>query len=126
MSETAGNLLWPTYALRAWLEALSGEIRRAREDLENRINLAEKEVARLRRLHERAGHVIESLQQSISKVDMRLHQLGDIEPGPSVAEHQESPHKSPEHASSESDPHREKETAHKPEKGAARGRGPRG
>jgi hypothetical protein len=80
----------------------------------------------LRRLHERAGHVIESLQQSISKVDVRLHQLGDIEPGLSVAGHQESPHKSPEHASSESDPHRKKETAHKPEKGAAGGRGPRG
>lgn len=126
MSETAGNVLWPTYALRAWLEALSGEIRRAREDLENRINLAEKEVARLRRLHERAGNVIESLQQSISKVDMRLHQLGDSEPGPSVAEHQEPPHKSPEHSSSEPDPHRRKETAHKPEKGAASGRGPRG
>ena len=80
MSETeATSTIWPIYALRAWLGALLSQIRRAREDLETRIENAEKEVARLRRQHERAGPIIESLQEVVGVVDARLRQIRDTD-----------------------------------------------
>ena len=118
-----GSEIWPTQALRAWLEALTGEIRRTREELENRISLAEKEAARLRRLHERAGQVIESLRDSIGKVDIRLQELGGIEPA-TPSEPENSSPKNP--AASETDYRKKKDTTHKEEKRPAGGRGPRG
>lgn len=78
MSEIdAAKALWPTYALRAWLGALMAQIRRTRQDLEIRIDAAEKEVARLRRQDERAGSVIELLQDAIGQVDERLREVRD-------------------------------------------------
>lgn len=97
MSETdATRTIWPSYALRAWLGALLSQTSRARENLETRIDAAEKEVARLRRQHERSGSVIESLQVAISHVDARLRQIRDTELAPSPEEHSAPAHKEPE------------------------------
>jgi len=80
MSETDSHkAIWPTFALRAWLGALHAQVRRARETLEHRIDATEKEVARLRRQHERAGTVIEALQEAMRKVDERLRLVRDTE-----------------------------------------------
>jgi hypothetical protein len=73
----AERTIWPTYALRAWLGALVAHVRRSRQDLEARIESTEKEAARLHRQHERAGSVIESLEDSIKRVDARLSQARD-------------------------------------------------
>jgi hypothetical protein len=81
MSDTdTERMTWPTYALRAWLGALVAHVRRSRHELEARIDAAEKEAARLRRHHERAGSVIESLEESIGRVDARLRQTRDTGP----------------------------------------------
>lgn len=69
--------IWPTYALRAWLTALQAQTRRAQEDLQSRIDSHEKEIARLRRQHERAATVLNSLQGTIDQVDGRLRQVRD-------------------------------------------------
>ena len=84
MSETAPNQatpqeIWPTYALRAWLTALQAQTRRAQEDLEARIDSHEKEIARLRRQHARAGTVLHSLQETIDRVDAQLRHVRDSE-----------------------------------------------
>jgi chromosome segregation ATPase len=92
MSETTKieSAIWPTYALRAWVGALLAQTRRAREDLEARIEAAEKEVARLRRQHERADTVIESLQGTIEQVDARLSRIRDINLTASAEKHDEA------------------------------------
>ena len=83
MSEfDASKAIWPSYALRAWLAALLTQMHRAQTELENRINTTEKELARLRRQHERAGAVIQSLQGATGKVDARLRQILDTEVPP--------------------------------------------
>jgi septal ring factor EnvC (AmiA/AmiB activator) len=97
MSDTeAARTVWPTYAMRAWLGALLAHIRRTRHDVELRIDATEKEVARLRRQHERAGSVIDELQDAIARVDERLRQVRDTEPGHRHGEpghgHDERPH----------------------------------
>lgn len=83
MSESdASKAIWPSYALRAWLGALLTQTHRAQTELESRINTTEKELARLRRQHERAGSVIQSLQGATGKVDARLRQILDTEVPP--------------------------------------------
>lgn len=84
MGETAPNQaaiqeIWPTYALRAWLTSLQAQTRRAQEDLEARIDTHEKEIARLRRQHERAATILHSLQATIERVDARLRHVRDSE-----------------------------------------------
>jgi len=105
---------WPTYALRAWLAALLAETRRVRHDLVGRIDAAEKEAARLRRQHERSATVIESLEDSIARVDARLRPIRDTDP-PRPAETHE-----PEHAHPEPHPNAEHREVHdKPSERAA-------
>jgi hypothetical protein len=84
------SAMWPSYALRAWVGALLAQTRRAREDLEARIDAAEKEVARLRRQHERAGSVIESLQGTIQEIDARLSRIRDIDLPASAGKREEA------------------------------------
>ncbi|HUA35826.1 MAG TPA: hypothetical protein VMA09_19605 [Candidatus Binataceae bacterium] len=126
MSEPhSASALWPTHALRAWLEALSGQIHRARDDLERRINSAEKELARMRRLQERASHVLQSLHDSIGKVDARLHQAATALVHESAGA-QTGVHKSPEQTDSEIESAKKKESSRKEENRPAGGRGTRG
>jgi hypothetical protein len=98
MSETdVTRTIWPIYALRAWLGALLSQIRRAREDLEARIEIAEKEVARLRRQHERAGPIIQALQDVVELVDARLRQIRDADFARSPEKHAAPTDNEPKH-----------------------------
>jgi hypothetical protein len=117
--------IWPTYALRAWLGALVAHVRRSRHDLEARIDAAEKEVARLRRQHERAGSVIESLEDSIGRVDARLRQTRDTEPPRSFESHGEPARGGPEHGQEQEPARREHGARDDPDK-KARDPGPSG
>jgi septal ring factor EnvC (AmiA/AmiB activator) len=100
MSDTdVERTIWPTYALRAWLGALVAHVRRSRHDLEARIDSTEKEAARLRRQHERAGSVIESLEDSIQRVDARLSQARDTDSARSRTPHGDHAHEGSEHRS---------------------------
>jgi hypothetical protein len=94
MSETETEIesaIWPSYALRAWVGALLAQTHRAREDLEARIDAAEKELKRLRRQHERAGTVIESLQRGIERIDARLSRTRDFGLTASAGKRDEAP-----------------------------------
>jgi C4-type Zn-finger protein len=70
-------MLWPTYALRAWLTALLGLMERAKAELDTRIEYHEKEIGRLRAQIERSGTVITSLQEAIKSVDNVLRRTRD-------------------------------------------------
>jgi ABC-type transporter Mla subunit MlaD len=70
---------WPTYALRAWMTALLGQMERARDDLDTRVEAHEKELARLRAQKERSNMVIESLRAAVASVDNVLRGTRDSE-----------------------------------------------
>lgn len=73
------SMLWPTYALRAWLTTLIGSMERAKDDIEKRVAAYEKEIARLRGQHERSSIVITSLREAIGAVDSVLRRSRDTE-----------------------------------------------
>jgi hypothetical protein len=73
------TMLWPTYALRAWLTTLIGQMERAKDDLEARAEAYEKELARLRGQKERSAIVITSLREAIGAVDGVLRRTRDSE-----------------------------------------------
>ena len=70
-------VLWPTYALRAWLSALVSETHRSQLEVDARIELFEKEIARLHKQKERSKKVMESLRESIGIVDDVLRRVRD-------------------------------------------------
>ena len=70
---------WPTYALRAWLAAMLTQTLQAEIQIKHRIEDIEIEAARLRAQLARATPVIESLQQSIRKVDDVLRHRRDVD-----------------------------------------------
>lgn len=70
---------WPTYALRAWMTALLGQMERARDDLDTRIEAQEKELARLQTQKERSKVVIDSLREAVGAVDNVLRTTRDSE-----------------------------------------------
>lgn len=72
-------VLWPTYALRAWLSALVSEIRRSQLEVDARIEHCEKEIGRLQKQKERSTKVVESLRESIGMVDNVLRRVRDTE-----------------------------------------------
>jgi len=109
--------IWPTYAMRAWLGALVAYVRRSRHDLEARIDAAEKEVARLRRYHERAGTVIESLEDALGRVDARLRQTRDTGPARSFESHGGSARGEAEHTQESGPAGREYGAPHDPPEG---------
>jgi hypothetical protein len=73
----ASTMLWPTYALRAWLTALLGQIERARAEIDARVEDHEKEIARLRAQMQRSGPIITSLSAAIESVDNVLRRTRD-------------------------------------------------
>jgi len=77
----AQNMLWPTYALRAWLTALLGQMERASDDLDERVQAHEKEIARLRAQKQRSGLVVTSLRDAVGSVDAVLRRTRDSEAG---------------------------------------------
>ena len=72
-------VLWPTYALRAWLTALLAETRRSRLELDARVEHYEKEIARIAKQKERSERVVESLLEAIVIVDNVLRGVRDTE-----------------------------------------------
>ena len=70
---------WPTYALRAWMTALLGQMQRAGDDLDTRIEALEKELARLRGQKERSKLVVISLRDAVAAVDNVLRETRDSE-----------------------------------------------
>jgi hypothetical protein len=70
---------WPTYALRGWLAALLAQTLQIETQIKYRIEDLETETARLRAQLDRAVPVIESLRQSIRKVDDTLRQRRDTD-----------------------------------------------
>jgi hypothetical protein len=81
MSEReASKMLWPTYALRAWLSALLDATERARDAVDTQTEYHEKEIARLRAQKERSGPVIASLREAIQAVDGVLRRVRDTDP----------------------------------------------
>jgi hypothetical protein len=85
---------WPTYALRAWMTALLGQMERARDDLDTRIEAHEKELARLHTQKERSRVVIDSLRDAVGAVDNVLRTARDSE----LQREQEQTRKQPDHA----------------------------
>jgi chromosome segregation ATPase len=77
--QNAATTHWPTYALRAWMTTLLGQMERARDELDNRIELQEKELTRLRAQKERSGTVITSLRESVGAVDNVLRRARDAD-----------------------------------------------
>src|SRR4051812_13532284 len=75
------NMLWPTYALRAWLTALLGQMERASDDVDTRVEAHEKEIARLRAQKQRSAVVITSLREALGSVDTVLRRTRDSETG---------------------------------------------
>lgn len=73
------TMLWPTYALRAWMTALLGQMERAKDELETRAEAYEKELARLRGQKERSAIVITSLREALGAVDGVLRRTRDAE-----------------------------------------------
>jgi hypothetical protein len=92
-------MLWPTYALRAWMTALLGQMERARDDLDARIEAQEKEIARLRAQKERSNIVITSLREALGSVDHVLRRTRDSETQPEQERARKQDHK---HASARS------------------------
>jgi hypothetical protein len=70
-------MLWPTYALRAWMTALLGQMERTRDDLGARVEAHEKELARLRAQKERSSIVITALREALGSVDHVLRRMRD-------------------------------------------------
>jgi septal ring factor EnvC (AmiA/AmiB activator) len=70
---------WPTYALRAWLTALLGQMERAGGDLEKRVEYHEQEIARLRAQMHRSSTVVTALREAIASVDDVLRRTRDSE-----------------------------------------------
>ena len=70
---------WPTYALRAWMAALLGQMERARDALDTRVETQEKELARLRAQKERSNVVITSLHEALASVDNVLRRTRDTD-----------------------------------------------
>jgi hypothetical protein len=70
---------WPTYALRGWLASLLTQTLQIETQIKYRIEDLETEAARLRTQLDRATPVIESLQQSIRKVDDALRRMRDVD-----------------------------------------------
>jgi hypothetical protein len=77
MAERDEAKLWPTYALRAWLAALLGQLERAGADLDDRVDYHTKEIAHLRARKERSVTVITSLREAIGGVDNVLREERD-------------------------------------------------
>ena len=73
----APTVQWPTYALRAWLTAVLGQLERAGEDLDARVEDHEKEITRLRAQRERSATVITSLREAVGSVDETLRRTRD-------------------------------------------------
>jgi hypothetical protein len=70
---------WPTYALRGWLAALLTQTLQIETQIKHRIEDIETEAQRLRAQLDRATPVIESLQQSIRRVDDALRRMRDVD-----------------------------------------------
>jgi septal ring factor EnvC (AmiA/AmiB activator) len=68
---------WPTYALRAWLTALLGQMERARTELDVRLEHHEKEIARLRAQIQRSDTVLTALREAVGSVDNVLRRTRD-------------------------------------------------
>jgi len=73
------SMLWPTYALRAWLTTLVGSMERAKDDIEKQVEGYEKEIARLRGQRERCEIVLTSLREAVGAVDSVLRRSRDVE-----------------------------------------------
>ena len=74
---SAPTMLWPTYALRAWLTALLGQLERAGADIDARLEDHENAMKRLRAQKERSAIVINSLREAIGGVDTVLRETRD-------------------------------------------------
>jgi chromosome segregation ATPase len=79
MTAPNASMLWPTYALRAWLTALLGQVERSRAEIDTRVEYHEKEIAHLQAQKQRSGPVIESLREAIGSVDDVLRRTRDTE-----------------------------------------------
>lgn len=75
----AASMLWPSYALRAWLTAMLGALERADSELDARIESHEKEIVRLRSQKQRSETVVLSLREALTSVDNVLRQTRDKE-----------------------------------------------
>lgn len=73
------SMLWPTYALRAWLATLVGSMERAKDDIEKRVEAYEKEIARLRGQRERCEIALTSLHEAVGAVDGVLRSRRDVD-----------------------------------------------
>jgi ABC-type transporter Mla subunit MlaD len=73
------NRLGPTYALRAWLTVLLGQLERARKELDTLLEYHEKEIARVRAQMQRGETVIGALREAIGTVDSVLRRNRDID-----------------------------------------------
>lgn len=71
--------LWSTYALRAWLAALLTQALQNETQVKYRIEDLETETKRLRAQLDRATPVIQSLQQTIRKVDDAIRRIRDVD-----------------------------------------------
>ena len=103
----ASTMLLPTYALRAWLTALLGQLERARSDIDARVEYHEKEIARLQAQMQRSNTVITALNEAIGSVDNVLRRTRDTdvksESGQSRTEAQEQAQMSKKLAAAPSD-----------------------
>lgn len=79
MTQHEASKLWPTYALRAWLTAMLGQLERADAELNARVEYHEKEIARLRTQMQRSSTVIMALQEAIGSVDNVLRRTRDTD-----------------------------------------------
>ena len=75
--QQATQTLLPTYALRAWLTALVGQMEHASADLESQVESHEKEIARLRAQMHRSTIVVTALHEAINAVDGVLRRTRD-------------------------------------------------
>jgi septal ring factor EnvC (AmiA/AmiB activator) len=79
VEQQASQTLLPTYALRAWLTALVGQMERASSDLEAQVEVHEKEIARLRAQMHRSTIAVTALHEAIKAVDNVLRRTRDAE-----------------------------------------------
>jgi hypothetical protein len=79
MTEREASKHWPTYALRAWMTALLGQLGRADAELNARVESHEKEIARLRAQMQRSSTVITALREAIGSVDNVLRSTLDTD-----------------------------------------------
>jgi hypothetical protein len=66
------TMLWPTYALRVWLNGLLSQTLQAEAQIQYRIDDLEKEVIRLRERLNRVSPVVGTLRESLKQTDAAL------------------------------------------------------